>query len=124
LIQADSGKYTQPVQQSEDQSTLATKILRSQIQGHHSVSSTATFVKKFTVTFPVQSLLSHGLIDDRFDSGANGWIFPVSVTEDHLPTISIGIGDPSVPGGEMIVSILPRDLSYATAYPGYLFGRH
>jgi len=57
----------------------------------------------------------------KFDSQAEGWIFPVSVTEDKLPVISLGIGDP-VTHGEQRFHILPRDISYATAYPGWIYG--
>jgi hypothetical protein len=58
----------------------------------------------------------------KFDSQANGWVFPVTVTEDKLPTVSLGIGDPNTTDGEKRFQILPRDLSYSTAYPGWIYG--
>jgi hypothetical protein len=57
------------------------------------------------------------LANERYDSSSAGWIFPVSVTEEDLPAVTISIGDPDA-GGEMAFDILPRDISFSQASPG------
>ena len=56
----------------------------------------------------------------RFDSEAEGWIFPSQNTKS-LPAIEIGLGDPSSPGGEHRFSVYPDDLAFSKATPGYIF---
>ena len=55
---------------------------------------------------------------DRFDSAANGWIFPSSVTESEYPAIEIGIG---AKGNERLFSIYPGDLAFSKAERGYFW---
>jgi hypothetical protein len=57
----------------------------------------------------------------RYDSQAQGYVYPISVTESSLPTIQIAIGDPNG-AGEKAFDIMPRDLGFAEASPGWVYG--
>ena len=58
----------------------------------------------------------------RYDSQAQGYVYPISVTESALPTVQIAIGDPNSEGGEKVFDIMPRDLGFAEASPGWVYG--
>ena len=57
----------------------------------------------------------------RYDSQAQGYVYPISVTESSLPAIQIAIGDPNG-AGEKAFDIMPRDLGFAEASPGWVYG--
>lgn len=43
------------------------------------------------------------------------------MTEGSLPTVQISIGDPNAEG-EKVFDIMPRDLGFAEASPGWVYG--
>jgi Eukaryotic aspartyl protease len=63
-------------------------------------------------------------VNGRYDSNSEGYIFPISNHEDTLPAVSIGIGDPNSAEGERRFDIMPRDIAFAQAQPGFVHIPH
>jgi len=103
--------------------SIAVAIPPLQTQAQLYVSSIKLSAKPSTHRFLDPSpFLFQTPTNDRYDSSAQGYVYPISVTESALPTIQISIGDPNSDGGEQAFNIMPRDLGFAEASPGWVYG--
>jgi len=58
----------------------------------------------------------------KFDRREGGWIFPANVDVNSLPKVGLAVGKNGEGMGEKMFYISPRDLAYAPATPGWIFG--